>query len=158
MVGGGNLSCQLIAGRLKLACAGSSAHAPLLRSTPMSPNANARSANSSSPNSSSTKNSTRREFLKTSGTAIAGGTLAATLGFARQAHALQNDDAMRVALIGCGGRGTGAVSDAFSTKNNLKLVAMADAFRNRLDDSYDLLKKDFSDRLAVDEEHKFVGF
>ncbi|HZZ27569.1 MAG TPA: Gfo/Idh/MocA family oxidoreductase [Pirellulales bacterium] len=106
----------------------------------------------------SASNSSRREFLKTSGVAMAGAGLAATLGIARQAHAAQNDDAIRVALIGCGGRGGGAVLDAMSTGNNIKLVAMADAFKDRLDAKYDDLKKAAGDKIAVDDDHKFVGF
>jgi myo-inositol 2-dehydrogenase / D-chiro-inositol 1-dehydrogenase len=118
---------------------------------------------STSLNQSTLPNSSRRQFLKTSGAAVAGATLATTLGFARQVHAGLNDDAMRVALIGCGGRGGGAVLDAFSTGNNLKLVAMADAFKDRLDGKYKELKKAASekgagDKIAVDDDHKFVGF
>ncbi len=45
-------------------------------------------------------------------------------------------DVIKVALIGCGGRGTGAAVQALSTKQNVQLVAMADAFKDRLDDSY----------------------
>ena len=49
------------------------------------------------------------------------------------------DDAIKVAVIGCGGRGTGAAMQALSTKQNVKLVAMADAFRDRLDNSFKAL-------------------
>jgi len=47
-----------------------------------------------------------------------------------------SDDSIKIALIGCGGRGTGAAMQALLTKQNVKLVAMADAFRDRLDECY----------------------
>lgn len=72
------------------------------------------------------------------------------------------DDTIKVAVIGCGGRGTGAAMQALSTKQNVKLVAMADAFRDRLDNAYKALTNgdegDVKDRVAVTEETKFVGF
>jgi predicted dehydrogenase len=65
-------------------------------------------------------------------------------------------------MIGCGGRGTGAAMQALSTKQNVKLVAMADAFRDRLDQSYKALtdgdEGNVKDRVAVTEDTKFVGF
>lgn len=111
-----------------------------------------------SSNNQSSANSNRREFLKSSSIVVAGAGLAATLGFARQVHANQTDDTVRLALIGCGGRGGGAVVDAMSTGNNIKLVAMADAFKDRLDSKHADLKKALGDRIAVDDDHKFVGF
>lgn len=77
------------------------------------------------------------------------------------------DDVIKIALIGCGGRGTGAAMQALSTKQNVKLVAMADAFRDRLDNSYKTLTSDEASagsksnvkaRIDVPEERKFVGF
>jgi predicted dehydrogenase len=72
-------------------------------------------------------------------------------------------------LIGCGGRGTGAITQALSTKENIKLVAMADVFRDRLDDCYGNLMKSrakdasakaipVSQKVDVPEDRKFVGF
>ena len=72
----------------------------------------------------------RRDFLKAS----TAGALAGGLGIARGAHAAGSDE-IKVALIGCGGRGTGAAVQALSTKANVKLVAMADAFRDRVERS-----------------------
>ena len=73
-------------------------------------------------------------------------------------HAAENNT-IQVALIGCGGRGTGAAADALSVKNGpIKLVAMGDAFQDRLDSSFDALKKQFGDRIDVPNERKFVGF
>jgi predicted dehydrogenase len=71
------------------------------------------------------------------------------------------DDAITVALIGCGGRGTGAAVQALSTKQNVKLVAMADAFRDRINDSYKEMTSPESSvkpRVDVPEERKYVGF
>jgi len=73
------------------------------------------------------------------------------------------DDAIKIAIIGCGGRGTGAITQALSTKQNVKLVAMADAFRDRLDDCYKELTSDDADatvkkRVDVPEERKYTGF
>lgn len=70
------------------------------------------------------------------------------------------DDAIKIALVGCGGRGTGAALQALSTKENVKLVAMADAFRDRLDDCFNILSKKFgdTDKVLVKEEDKHVGF
>jgi predicted dehydrogenase len=95
---------------------------------------------------------TRRDFLKTTSTLAAAAALAPAGVFAA------GDETLKVALIGCGGRGSGAASQALSTKGPLKLVAMADAFKDRLDGSYDELKKQHADRVDVPEENKFVGF
>ena len=104
----------------------------------------------------------RRDFVK-QGSLLAGGLMA--LPFASKAKAgyfHSVDDTIKIAMIGCGGRGTGAVVQALSTKQNVKLVAMADAFRDRLDSSYKALmdgdEGNVKDRVAVTEETKFVGF
>ncbi|RMG23544.1 MAG: twin-arginine translocation signal domain-containing protein [Bacteroidetes bacterium] len=100
----------------------------------------------------------RRRFLQTS--AVVGAGLAASqLPLSASAHVL-GDDTIKVGLIGCGGRGTGAAVQALSTKENVQLVAMADAFRDRLNQSYTHITKEIKDasRIAVPEEHKFVGF
>lgn len=115
----------------------------------------------------SAANPTRRDFVKTSAMA-AGGVFLMPSFLGAKAH-IDGDDAIKVALIGCGGRGTGAAVQALSTKQNVKLVAMADAFRDRLDEAYNVLTADdISDwsgtegsvkgRVQVPEEHKFVGF
>jgi myo-inositol 2-dehydrogenase / D-chiro-inositol 1-dehydrogenase len=93
---------------------------------------------------------TRRSFLKTTSTLAAAASLAPGV-FA--AH----DDTLKLALIGCGGRGSGACGQALSTTGPLKLVAMADAFKDRLDGSYNELKTHHGDRVDVPEENKFVG-
>lgn len=98
----------------------------------------------------------RRDFLKTSAL-LAGGTILSTIPLAG-AYAAGNDT-IKIALVGCGGRGTGAAFQALDTKYNIKLVAMADAFRDRLDDSYKaLFGKYGKDKVDVSEDKKFVGF
>src|SRR5580700_6521088 len=94
----------------------------------------------------------RRDFLKTA----AG---AATLAAVPNVHAA-GSDVLRVGLVGCGDRGTGAATQALSAESNVKLVAMADAFEDRLQQSLEILQK--SEKVAakvdVSPEHRFVGF
>ncbi|MFM8912052.1 MAG: Gfo/Idh/MocA family protein [Flammeovirgaceae bacterium] len=114
-----------------------------------------------------TSKQSRREFVKKT-SLIATSLLAMPLA----SHANLNssvDGAIKIALVGCGGRGTGAAMQALLTKQNVKLVAMADAFRDRLDDCYkNLMSDDLSDwsgaagnvkaKISVTEATKFVGF
>ena len=79
--------------------------------------------NTTSPSDSS--RTTRREFLKTSGTALAGAALASAI--ARPGYAAENNT-IKIALVGCGGRGTGAAAQALSTQGPTKLWAVADVF------------------------------
>lgn len=106
-------------------------------------------------------NKSRREFVKQT-TALAGGMLVLPT-FSRANFFSGADDTIKIALVGCGGRGTGAATQALSTQQNVKLVAMADAFRDRLDDCYKTLTSDdegakVKAKVAVPEEAKFVGF
>ncbi len=100
----------------------------------------------------------RRDFIKSSSFLVAGGALVGTLGAASSVHAA-GDDQIKIALIGCGGRGTGACAQALRTKGNVKLVALADAFKDRLDSSLGHLSSDGSlkDRIDVPQERQFVG-
>lgn len=101
----------------------------------------------------------RRKFVKNSAAVTAGGILLSHLPVGASAYVAGNET-LKVAVIGCGGRGTGAADQALSVKQDVKLVAMADAFRDRLDESYDNLMKKHgkSGRMDVPEDHKFVGF
>jgi myo-inositol 2-dehydrogenase / D-chiro-inositol 1-dehydrogenase len=67
------------------------------------------------------------------------------------------DNTIKVALIGCGGRGTGAAVNALTTQGPVKLVAMADVFPDRLENSLNLLKGQFGDRVDVPKERQFLG-
>jgi predicted dehydrogenase len=102
------------------------------------------------------KSTSRREFLKNTGRIAATSALAA--GIVPKVYAAGNDT-IKVALIGCGGRGTGAASNALSVKNGpIKLVAMADVFGNRVARSYKSLNKQHADQVDVPRERQFVVF
>ena len=95
---------------------------------------------------------TRREFLTTAAAATAATALNAPL-----VHAA-GDDVLKVGLIGCGGRGTGAAEQALTADPNVKLVAMGDAFSDRLQSSLKILKKSHPEKVDVKAENCFVGF
>jgi predicted dehydrogenase len=98
----------------------------------------------------------RRDFLKSTVGVTAASALA---GVAIPSVHAGEDNTIQVALIGAGGRGTGAASNALSTQNGpIKLVAMADVFKDKLDSSFDELKKEHADRLDVPDDRKHIGF
>jgi predicted dehydrogenase len=98
----------------------------------------------------------RRDFLGATGLVAAGSALA---GVAVPAVHAGEDNTIRVALVGCGGRGTGAAGDALSTRQGpIKLVAMADVFEDRLCASHETLLKEHKDKVDVSCEHRFIGF
>src|SRR5690606_28569412 len=97
----------------------------------------------------------RRAFIKSTA-ALAGGALISSLPL-KGAYAAGTDE-IKVAVIGCGGRGTGAAFDAIATGQNIKIVAMADAFLDRLEESYGKIKERHPDKITVTENEKFVGF
>jgi len=109
----------------------------------------------------------RREFLL-QGSILAGGLIAAPI-LSKANYFSGADDVIKIALVGCGGRGTGAAMQALLSKQNVKLVAMADAFRDNLDDCYKALNADdvsdwsgssgnLKSKIDVPEERKFTGF
>jgi predicted dehydrogenase len=96
--------------------------------------------------------SSRREFLQATG-------LAAAATLARPAGAFAaGDDSIRVALVGCGGRGTGAAVNALSTAGPVQLVAMADVFPDRLESSLKQLEGPFAAKIDLPPDRKFLGF
>jgi predicted dehydrogenase len=98
----------------------------------------------------------RREFLRES-SRIAGASALAGVALP-PVHAAENNT-IQVALVGCGGRGTGAAINALSVKNGpTKLVAMADVVPKKLNDSYDKLKSQFAAQVDVPQERRFLGF
>src|SRR5690625_706316 len=100
----------------------------------------------------------RRKFVKRTSLGAGSLILAGTLPVERSAW-VQGNETLKLALIGCGGRGTGAANHALLADKDVKLVAMADIFRDRLDTSYDSLSQRHDrTRLDVPEEHKFTGF
>ena len=99
---------------------------------------------------------TRRELLKTSGQIAAASTLA---GMTLPHVYAGEDNTIRVALVGCGGRGTGAAANALSTPSGpTKLVAMADVFQDRLSNSFRAIQTKFEQQVDVPEDRKFIGF
>src|SRR5262249_31478981 len=98
----------------------------------------------------------RRDFLKTS--AVAGASLAA-LSVAPAVHAA-GGDTLRVGLVGCGGRGTGAATQALRADKNVKLVALGDLFGDRLQASLQTLLADgdVAGKVDVKPDHCFTGF
>ena len=101
--------------------------------------------------------STRREFLKTTGKVAAASALAGVI--LPQVHAAEGNS-LQIALVGCGGRGTGAAGNALTTikKGPVTLNAMADVFENRLATSYKTIKGEFHDLVDVPKDKQFIGF
>ncbi len=101
-------------------------------------------------------NSSRREFIKTTGRLAAASALAGIS--IPYVHAAGNET-IQLALIGCGGRGSGAVVNALSVRNGpVKLVAMADVFAHRLNESHDALRKECGNKMDVPPGRRFIGF
>jgi predicted dehydrogenase len=100
-------------------------------------------------------NISRRTFIKRSGLAMAG---VASVSYLGSVGYTAEDNTIKVALVGCGGRGTGAAENALLTKGPVKIFAMADVFKNRLDSSRQILKNKFGDKVDVSEDRCFVGF
>ena len=93
----------------------------------------------------------RRQFTKVTGLAAAGSIISASSAWA------SNSNTLKVGLIGCGGRGTGAAEQALNSDPNVVLSAMADAFADNLDTSYKTLKEKFSEKVQVADNKRFVG-
>lgn len=102
-----------------------------------------------SPNATS-----RRDFLKVSASVAAG---TAALALSRSVHAA-GSDVLRVGLIGCGGRGTGAAANALSADPQTRLTALADVFPEKIGHTLKVTSGQFPDRVDVPPERQFVGF
>jgi predicted dehydrogenase len=98
----------------------------------------------------------RRDFLKAS-TAVAGTAMLGTLDIARGAHS-QGSGTIKIGLIGCGGRCSGAAVNAMNAGKDVKLVAMADIFTDRLEGALQRIKKIKPDQVDVPRERQFIGF
>ena len=102
--------------------------------------------------------SSRREFMKTATLATAAGTFAVS-GLARRVHAAE-DNTIKIAIVGCGGRGNGAVDQALSTAGPTKLVATADFFADRAASCVQILAEKYKDqpgKIDVPKERQFAG-
>jgi predicted dehydrogenase len=104
------------------------------------------------------KRPSRRTFIRNSSLLVAGGAVAGQLSLARSAHAINNEE-LKIGLIGCGGRGTGAVANALTTKGPLRVITMADAFQDNIDRAINSLSKgENGDKIDVPPERQFTGF
>src|SRR5215210_4878683 len=108
---------------------------------------------------SPTPATSRRAFLRNSSLIVAGSAIAASqVQIARGAHAF-GSDTIKVGLVGCGGRGTGAAIQAMNTSGGeIKLVAMADAFAERLQQGYRAIKGKHESKVDVPKDRQFIGF
>jgi len=95
---------------------------------------------------------TRRNFVKV--------TTAGTLGLMSSGNFAYagGNDVLRVGVVGCGGRGTGAARDAVVSSEQVEIIAMGDLFQDRLDASRKALGQEIGSALKVDDNHAFVGF
>lgn len=105
----------------------------------------------------STDSTSRRQFIETSSATVVGSLLSA--GICPAVHAA-GSDLLKVGLIGCGGRGSGAATQAMKADPNVRLWAMADSFEDRLQSSLKSLERSESlaGKLEVPPERRFVGF
>ena len=110
----------------------------------------------------------RRDFVKGSAM-VAGGMMLGGLPWEARSMTPQNTKELKLAVVGCGGRGTGAVVQALNADSNIKLVAMADAFQDRIDNCYKHITGDqindwsgtsgsLKAKIDVPDKNKFVGF
>jgi predicted dehydrogenase len=106
----------------------------------------------------------RRTFLKGTTAAAAGIALAGGLDIARTAYAAGSDE-LKIALVGCGGRGTGAVVDCLTSCENIRLFAMGDVFKEhaegslaRLRKTKEVLEREAVAKIDVPPERMFIGF
>tara|TARA_R110002012_G_scaffold260489_1_gene442171 strand:- start:186 stop:1529 length:1344 start_codon:yes stop_codon:yes gene_type:complete len=114
--------------------------------------------NNSKKNQKPDLQSSRRIFCKNTALFTAGMMLPA-MEMGAMANVF-NDKTLKIAVVGCGGRGTGAANQALKADENVELVAMADAFEDRLNGSLQSLQKEFegTKKVNVKEKNKFVGF
>ena len=99
-----------------------------------------------------TQPSSRRTFLQRSAVTLAGG-----LAIARSAHAAGSGQ-IKIALVGCGGRGIGAASNCLDVKDDIKLVAVADAFEDKAQHAAKFLRWRYADKVALPPDRVFAGF
>ena len=104
------------------------------------------------------KNLKRRFFIKSS-SLVAGGLVLPSFNINRMANSANNKK-LKVSVVGCGGRGTGAAVQALRADENVELVAMADAFKDRLEKSLNAIKQEFEGekKIEVKEKNMLVGF
>ncbi len=105
-----------------------------------------------------TKSQTRRKFIKDSSLLVAGSAVVSQLSVPKAVHAFGEGDTIKLGLIGCGGRGTGAANQAMNTAGPTKLIAAADAFDDKIKSCLRGLSREHGDKLDVPPERQFAGF
>jgi predicted dehydrogenase len=102
----------------------------------------------------------RRSFLRRTGAALGGAAFAGALSPERFALGVAGGDEIKLAIVGCGGRGSGAASQALSTSNlgPVKLVAAADVHEDRMESALKNFEAKFAERATVAKENRFLGF
>ena len=101
------------------------------------------------------KHASRRTFLKTSAAAFS--TAAFSLSTVNRFGQAAGNDVIKIGMIGCGGRCTGAAMDAMKADDGVRLIAMSDVFQEHVDGSRNEIKSKMPDQFAVDDDHAFVG-
>ena len=96
----------------------------------------------------------RRLFLSRSAAALA---VSSVAGFPAISRGAENNKLLKVALVGCGGRGSGAAGQAMNADENVQLVALGDAFSDRLESAYNNLKTTEPEKVQIEDKNKFVG-
>jgi hypothetical protein len=97
----------------------------------------------------------RRQFLKTS--ALAGSALVAPTLLRGEPQGTVGGPTLKVGLVGCGGRGTGAAGEALAADKNVVLTAMADVFEDKLKASLETLRAQAPEKVKVEPDHCFIG-
>ena len=104
-------------------------------------------------------NSGRRSFLHNTGIAVIGGAVGLNLVHSRKAFAsTTNSNTLKVGLVGCGGRGSGAAAQALQADPNTVLTAMGDVFPEQIDGSLKELRAMYPDRVKVGKDQQYIGF
>ena len=98
----------------------------------------------------------RRTFVKTSAKTLAAGMVFSHLPIFSSANVL-GQEKIKLGLVGCGGRGTGAAFQALTASKSVQLVAMGDVFKHEIDKSLEHISAKFSEQLAVPKERQFLG-
>lgn len=99
----------------------------------------------------------RRRFLNASGGTLLAPAILTAAGTLRGQQKADSQETLKIGLIGCGGRGTGAAAQALTADYNTKLVAVADAFDAQIENSIKNLSEQFADRVDVKPEMRFTG-
>lgn len=100
----------------------------------------------------------RRTFLKKTGATVLGTALIGLDTFAGPAFEENKNNVLKVGLVGCGGRGTGAALQALKADPGVHITALGDVFEDKLNQSLATLQKTGGDRVKVDNAHRFIGF